>query len=255
MMQASGHSATPSAYPMVFPLLVLYGLLLLPAYAGGAEAPNDLFAQRRRAMVETDLKGRNIRDPRVLEAMAAVPRHLFIPESYRSRAYADRPLPIGAGQTISQPYIVALMTELLELKGGEKVLEVGTGSGYQAAVLSLLAKEVYTIEIIPHLARQAAERLPRLGYKNVFVRTGDGFFGWPQKAPFDAIVVTAAAPEVPEALWHQLREGGRLVMPLGESPEAQKLVRLRKVHGRPQTETLTDVLFVPMTGEAEAYPP
>ncbi|MBI2358038.1 MAG: protein-L-isoaspartate(D-aspartate) O-methyltransferase [Deltaproteobacteria bacterium] len=199
-------------------------------------------------MVERDLRARGIRDPKVLQALSLVPRHLFVPESLQASAYEDRPLPIGEGQTISQPYIVALMTELLELGGAEKVLEIGTGSGYQAAVLSHLAKEVYTIEIVAVLAAKAQETLQRLGYDTVRVLVGDGFFGWKQAAPFDAILVTAAAERIPEPLWRQLREGGRLVMPLGRSRGPQKLVRARKIQGKRQIEEITGVVFVPMTG-------
>jgi protein-L-isoaspartate(D-aspartate) O-methyltransferase len=199
-------------------------------------------------MVERDLRGRGIRDPRVLEAMNGVPRHLFVPKSHRREAYADSPLPIGEGQTISQPYIVALMTELLALSGHEKVLEIGAGSGYQAAVLARLAKEVYTIEVVPALAARAAETLKRLGYPNVAVKSGDGFFGWPENAPFDAILVTAAAEIIADPLWAQLVEGGTLVMPLGKQKQTQKLVRVKKVNGKRRIETITDVLFVPMTG-------
>ncbi|MFQ5903853.1 MAG: protein-L-isoaspartate(D-aspartate) O-methyltransferase, partial [Candidatus Binatia bacterium] len=202
-------------------------------------------------MVERDLRGRGIKDRRVLEAMALVPRHLFVPESQRPLAYQDRPLPIGQDQTISQPYIVALMTELLELKGNEKVLEVGTGSGYQAAVLSHIAREVYTIEIIPPLAERAKGTLARLGYNNVWVKVGDGFFGWEEKGPFEAILVTASAEKIPEPLWQQLREGGRLVMPLGGERRNQRLVRARKIAGRRHVENITGVLFVPMTGAVQ----
>lgn len=206
------------------------------------------FARARRAMVERDLRGRGIKDPKLLEAMSQVPRHLFVPESVRALAYEDRPLAIGELQTISQPYIVALMTELLELKGGEKVLEVGTGSGYQAAVLGHLAKEVYTVEILPSLSERAKETLGRLGYTNVRIKAGDGFFGWEEKGLFDAILVSASANRVPEPLWRQLREGGRLVMPLGAVRQNQKLVRVRKIEGQQRVEEITGVLFVPMTG-------
>jgi protein-L-isoaspartate(D-aspartate) O-methyltransferase len=206
------------------------------------------YAQARRQMVEKDLRARGIKDPRVLEAMTSVPRHLFVEERLRASAYRDRPLPIGQGQTISQPYIVALMTELLELKGNETVLEIGTGSGYQAAVLSHLAKEVYTVEIIPSLAERAKERLDRLGYANVSVKTGDGFFGWKEKAPFDAILLTASAESTPEPLWDQLRERGYLVMPMGEANKDQKLVRVKKMAGQQQAKEITGVIFVPMTG-------
>ena len=202
-------------------------------------------------MVERDLRGRGIKSERVLEAMRVVPRHRFVPKEQRAAAYQDRPLPIGDRQTISQPYVVALMSELLDLKGGEKVLEIGAGSGYQAAVLSLLAAEVYTIEIIPALAARANETLAGLGYRNVSVKAGDGFFGWEEKGPFDAILITAAAEKIPDPLWRQLREQGRLVMPLGEPRREQQLVRVRKVGGRQQIENVTAVVFVPMTGAVE----
>jgi protein-L-isoaspartate(D-aspartate) O-methyltransferase len=226
-------------------------LLLALAFAPAglpAQETDESYAASRAAMVEKDLRGRGIRDPRVLEAMHTTPRHLFVPESYRREAYTDGPLSIGEGQTISQPYIVALMTELLALRGHEKVLEIGTGSGYQAAVLARLAKEVYTIEVVPALATRAAETLKRLGYTNVAVKSGDGFFGWPENAPFDAILITAAAEIIPDPLWMQLVEGGTLVMPLGEQKQTQKLIRVRKVNGKRQIQTITDVLFVPMTG-------
>lgn len=214
------------------------------------EPTEENFTRSRREMVERDLRPRGIKDPRVIEAMSAVPRHLFVPDGQRRFAYTDRPLPIGEGQTISQPYIVAFMTELLELKGTEKVLEIGTGSGYQAAVLSLLAKEVYTIEIIPSLAETARQTLARLGYGNVSVKIGDGFFGWPEKAPFDAILVTASAERIPDPLWQQLGEEGRLVMPMGPERRTQRLIRARKIQGRRHLEVITDVIFVPMTGAA-----
>jgi len=199
-------------------------------------------------MIERDLRGRGIKNPRVLAVMDAVPRHLFVPEPLRAAAYEDRPLPIGAGQTISQPYIVAFMTELLELKGNEKVLEIGTGSGYQAAVLTRLAREVYSIEILPALSERAREVLLQLGYANVQLKVGDGFFGWREKGPFEAILLTASAPKIPEPLWQQLREGGRLVMPLGEELRAQRLIRFTKIGGKPVAEDFTGVLFVPLTG-------
>jgi protein-L-isoaspartate(D-aspartate) O-methyltransferase len=208
----------------------------------------DRFVQLRRDMVDQDLRGRGIKDARVLEAMESVPRHFFVPESLQSFAYEDRPLPIGDGQTISQPYIVALMTELLELKGTEKVLEIGTGSGYQAAVLARLARHVFSVEILPSLARRAKKLVDQMGFTNVEIKVGDGFFGWQEYAPFDAILLTASAPKAPEPLWKQLREGGRLVMPLGEPGETQRLVRIKKVSGRPITEEITGVIFVPLTG-------
>jgi protein-L-isoaspartate(D-aspartate) O-methyltransferase len=183
--------------------------------------------------------------------METVPRQVFVPENLRPLAYEDQPLPIGEGQTISQPYVVAYMTELLELRGSEKVLEIGTGSGYQTAVLALLAAEVYSIEIIPSLSESAKRVIEQLGLRNVYLKVADGFFGWEEKAPFHAILLTAAAPEVPEALWRQLREGGRIIMPLGKPRKTQSLVRVRKVAGKKVVEKLTDVLFVPMTGSIQ----
>ncbi|HXG50573.1 MAG TPA: protein-L-isoaspartate(D-aspartate) O-methyltransferase [candidate division Zixibacteria bacterium] len=230
-------------------------LALAPAVVWGSAVPpeprseRDAYAEARDAMVERQLRRRGIDDRRVLQAMRSVPRHLFVPPRWRSAAYEDRPLPIGSGQTISQPYVVALMTQLLELQGSERVLEVGTGSGYQAAVLSRLAREVFSVEIIPELSRGAADVLERLGFDNVRLKIGDGFFGWEDAAPFDAIVVTAAASEVPEPLWRQLAEGGRLVIPLGDD-RGQRLVRLRKLSGKRVAEDFTAVLFVPLTGEA-----
>ncbi len=235
--------------------LAILPLLMLTQFPVHAQEAQDAFAEPRKRMVERDLRGRGIKDPRVLEAMYLVPRHLFVPRRHRSQAYQDRPVPIGKGQTISQPYVVALMTELLTLKGNERVLEVGTGSGYQAAVLSQLAREVYTIEIIPSLAAKAEERLLRLGYGNVQVKTGDGFFGWEEKGPFDAIVVTASTEKIPDPLWNQLQRGGRLVMPLGETHKTQRLVRATKIKGKRHVETITGVIFVPMTGEVREGSP
>jgi len=196
-------------------------------------------------MVEQQLRQRGIRDERVLQAMATIPRHLFVPPALRSRAYDDGPLPIGAGQTISQPYIVALMSESLLLTGAETVLEVGTGSGYQAAVLSRLAKRVYSIEILPQLAKTARSRLTALGYDNVIVVVGDGNQGWAPGSPYDAIIVTAAAPQVPPALLDQLAEGGRLVLPVRVG-EKQHLLRLRKAGGKVTQEDMGLVQFVPL---------
>ena len=203
------------------------------------------FHAARQQMVEGQLRQRDIRDERVLQAMATVPRHLFVPPAWRSQAYDDGPLPIGEEQTISQPYIVAVMTESLRLKGAETVLEIGTGSGYQAAVLSVLAKKVYSIEIIPELAETARERLTGLGYKNVEVIVGDGNLGWPQGGPYDAINVTAAAPQIPPVLITQLTEGGRFVLPL-EIGSEQHLLRLQKVGGKITQEDLGLVRFVPL---------
>lgn len=247
--RATRNKSYPAAVSSFF-FLVLSLAAPHPVGAGTRDKEEE-FVQARHRMVERDLRGRGIRDPRVLQAAGQVPRHLFVPESLRASAYEDRPLPIGEGQTISQPYMVALMTELLALGGEEKVLEVGTGSGYQAAVLSHLAKETYTIEILPVLAARARETLRRLGYDSVQVRLGDGFFGWEERAPFDAILVTAAAERIPEPLWRQLREGGRLVMPLGAKHRPQKLVRAWKVKGGRRIEEITDVVFVPMTGASQ----
>jgi protein-L-isoaspartate(D-aspartate) O-methyltransferase len=199
-------------------------------------------------MIERDLVPRGIRDRRVLEAMGAIERELFVPEKLRSRAYEDRPLPIGEGQTISQPYMVAFMTEQLHLKGTERLLEIGTGSGYQTAVLGKLAAEVYSIEIIPKLSERAQALLSQLGFDNVHLKVGDGFFGWQEHGPFDAILVTASAPKIPEALWRQLREGGQLIMPLGAERQGQVLVRVTKSDGKQIVEELTEVVFVPLTG-------
>ena len=209
--------------------------------------PKGDFKAMREKMVETQIKARGVKDPRVLSAMLKVERHRFVPEKYFDSAYSDQPLPIGEGQTISQPYIVALMTELLELKGKEKVLEIGTGSGYQAAILAELAKEVYTIEIIEPLASAARKRLSELGYQNVKVKAGDGYLGWPEAAPFDAIIITAAPDHVPKPLIEQLKEGGRMVVPVGT--HTQGLKKVVKRSGKMETIDVIPVLFVPMTGK------
>jgi len=228
-------------------------LLSLGAYcaADPAAQNDDGRALARRRMVEEQLSSRDIRDGRVLEAMRRVPRHLFVPPSLQPQAYEDYPLPIGGGQTISQPYIVALMTQCLEIEGGEKVLEVGTGSGYQAAVLAETGARVFSIEIDPVLAVNASRVLEKLGYKDVLVKAGDGFFGWPEKAPFDGIIVTAAPEKVPPALFDQLKEGGRLIIPLGRSDFLQVLTLITKKDGKPVSREILDVRFVPMTGESQ----
>jgi len=207
------------------------------------------FAKKRQLMVDEQLRARDITDRRVLEAMGRIPRHLFIDPRFSGEAYEDYPLPIEEGQTISQPYIVALMTQCLELKGHEKVLEVGTGSGYQAAVLAELADRIYTIEINEALAKKAAQTLRRLRYDRVEVKSGDGFFGWKERAPFDAIIITCAASRVPPPLFEQLKEGGRLIVPLGETDEVQVLTLVTKVKGQAKTKVISGVRFVPMTGE------
>jgi protein-L-isoaspartate(D-aspartate) O-methyltransferase len=200
-------------------------------------------------MVDDQIRARDIRDERVLAAMAEVPRHLSVPETYRQQAYDDYPLPIGAEQTISQPYIVALMTSLLELRGGERVLEIGTGSGYQAAVLAEIAAHVCTIEILAPLASRADRTLSELGYTNVERRVGDGWSGWPERAPFDGILVTAAPPRVPQALLDQLKVGGRLVIPVGTFFQ-DLLVYTRTPTGY-EKRNVIPVRFVPMVGEAQ----
>ncbi len=210
----------------------------------------EVYARERARMVEFQIKARGVKDPCVIEAMLAVPRHLFVPERRRIHSYEDRPLPIGSGQTISQPYIVALMTELLELNENDTVLEVGTGSGYQAAVLAEIAKKVYSIEIKEELGLQAKERLKAVGYTNVDVHIGDGYDGLPDDAPFDAIIVTAAAPHIPEPLIEQLRPGGRMVIPVGTRFWGQELVLItKKEDGGIREETIIPVLFVPLLRE------
>ena len=213
------------------------------------ERSDDSFLDERKSMVEYQIKRRGIVDRRVLEAMAKVPRHLFVPERYRSESYRDGPLPIGEGQTISQPYIVALMTEALRPRPEDKVLEIGTGSGYQAAVLAEIVKTVYTIEIIPELGKAAEEKLKSLGYDNCIVRIGDGYKGWPENAPFDGVIVTAAPDHIPEPLLDQLKIGGRLVIPVGDF--SQDLILLEKTPDGIRRKVLAPVRFVPMTGEAE----
>ena len=237
------------------PLIFWLSLVLLTAGPdqGPCQTRRD-YAESRSNMVAHQLKGRDITDPRVLAAMGKVPRHRLVPDYLAPLAYGDHPLPIGGGQTISQPYIVALMSQWAEVKPGDRVLEVGTGSGYQAAVLGELTDQVFTIELLPELSKQAAERLKTLGYHQVRVKTGDGYRGWPEEAPFDAILVTAAAPQVPPALTSQLKEGGRLVIPLGEPSGGQTLVRLRKVKGVLKEEERLPVRFVPLVREPVTGP-
>ena len=213
------------------------------------------FVRAREKMVKEQLKARDITDPRVLAAMARVPRHLFVEKGFRKVAYSDHPLPIGEGQTISQPYIVALMTQWLKLDEDDKVLEVGTGSGYQAAVLAEIARQVYTVEIREKLAVKAAKRLKELGYTKIKVKCADGYFGWEEYAPFDAIVVTAAADHIPPPLIAQLKEGGRMVIPVGNPWSYQKLILLEKKGGKIFSTHITGVLFVPMVGEIERRKP
>ena len=207
----------------------------------------DATAAERREMIETQIRKRGVSSARVLDAMAAVPRHEFVPERFRDYAYVDKPLPIGEGQTISQPFMVAAMAEALELTGSERVLEIGAGSGYQAAVLSLLAREVITVENRTPLALAAQERLAALGYAHVHVHNGDGSAGFADAAPYDAILVTAGAPEIPRVLVDQLREGGRLVIPVGDQ-DNQNLVQARKENGELKTRALFGCRFVPLLG-------
>lgn len=235
-------------------LLFFLGIALLVPSAGCAgDGSNASFNSKREfkamreKMVETQIKNRGVKDERVLSAMLKVERHRFVPKAYESQAYSDRPLPIGEGQTISQPYIVALMTELLELKGEERVLEIGTGSGYQAAILAELAREVFTIEILEPLAFSAKKLLSELGYRNIEVKAGDGYLGWPEHAPFDAIIVTCAPDHIPKALFDQLKEGGRLVVPVGT--HTQELKKIIKRPGKMEAIDVLPVIFVPMTGE------
>ncbi len=217
--------------------------------AGGTKETVSRMEALRLEMVRTQIEALGIADLEVLRAMRAVPRHEFVPEEMRRFAYEDRPLPIGDGQTISQPYIVALMTELARPRKGSRVLEIGTGSGYQAAVLAEMGAEVHTIEIIPALAEEAHRTLESLGYKGIRYRVGDGYRGWPEAAPFDAVIVTAAPGHVPQPLVDQLKEGGRLVIPVGEG--SQYLEVVTRTAGASRKETITAVRFVPMTGEAQ----
>lgn len=211
----------------------------------------DPYAFKRQGMVENDIKARGIKDKKVLEVMGKIPRHLFVDEKLKDRAYEDYPLPIGEGQTISQPYVVALMTEALRLKKTDRVLEIGTGSGYQAAVLAEIVREVYTIEIRESLADMATKRLKGLGYKNVKVKYADGYFGWEEYAPFDAIIITAAANHIPPSLIKQLKEGGRLIIPLGSTVYLQTLTLAIKKKGELDVEQMGGVAFVPMVGEVQ----
>ncbi len=208
---------------------------------------SDQFQTMRLKMVEYQIKSRGVKDERVLEAMKKVPRHLFVPEYLSDQAYNDEPLPIGAGQTISQPYIVAYMTEQVQLQGAERVLEIGTGSGYQAAILAELADSVFTIEIIPELSLQAQQVLKNLGYSNIEFKVGNGYYGWPEKAQFDAIIVTAAPQEIPEPLVEQLKEGGRMIVPVGDF--FQELYLIRKEKGNIKKTRKLPVRFVPLQGE------
>lgn len=233
---------------MVARIVRLAGFLLVVfALAPCAQSQTTEQSQAARTrMIDTQLKAREIRSAAVLNAMARVPRHLFVPDDVRLFAYDDRPLPIGLGQTISQPYIVAYMTEALELQPGETVLEIGTGSGYQAAVLAEIVKQVYTVEIIPELATRARQTLAQAGYRNVEVRSANGYRGWPERAPFPRIVVTAAPPEIPQALVDQLAVGGIMVVPVGTNYQEMVIIT-KTANGVTQKKTIP-VRFVPMVG-------
>jgi len=235
---------------LVSTLILAAGFLPLSTCRAAGPPDEATQARRRRALVEK--LAREISDRRVLRALAGIPRHLFVPAAYLNQAYRDHPLPIGHQQTISQPYIVAYMSQALELTGREKVLEVGTGSGYQAAVLSRLAAQVYSVEILAELSTRAARVLAALGIKNVHLKVGDGFDGWPEHAPYDAIIVTAAPRQVPVPLVEQLKEGGRLVIPLGPSAD-QQLKTYRKRGGKLVETDSLPVRFVPMTGKARKH--
>ncbi len=232
-------------------ILVLFTSFLLIAGTMNSFDQESVHEQRRLDMVDEQIAFRDITSPEVLRAMRTVPRHKFVPEYLADLAYGDTPLPIGMGQTISQPYIVAFMTELLAPEKGQKVLEIGTGSGYQAAVLAELGAEVYTVEILEPLSLFARSVINGLGYSNVHFKTGDGFAGWEEHAPYDGIIVTAAPEEIPEPLKAQLREGGRMVIPVGDG--MQELLLLTKTKDGFDEERVAPVRFVPMTGEAEKH--
>jgi protein-L-isoaspartate(D-aspartate) O-methyltransferase len=234
-------------------LISVFAAISLSAFTCDGEesemkmALSDDSLKSRQLMVEQQIRRRGVKDQRVLDAMLCVPRHLFVPEAYRTQAYEDYPLSIGHSQTISQPYIVAYMTEMLQLAGDEKVLEIGTGSGYQAAVLAECAKSVYTIEIVQPLCDRASKLIENLGYENCTVRCGDGYDGWPEQAPFDAIMVTAAPKEIPQVLIDQLAPNGRMIIPVGAYYQHLKLIT-KDAQGRVAKETMIPVRFVPMTG-------
>ncbi len=231
-------------------ILFLAGVVLLLPLSSFSLDKEEKYLKARERMVEKDLAGRDITDPRVLAVMGKVPRHLFVKERSRKDAYADHPLPISEGQTISQPYIVALMTQILDIKPGDKVLEIGTGSGYQAAVLAELTDKVFSVEIKEKLAEEAAGRLKNLGYEKVAVKHGDGYFGWEEHAPFDAVIITCAANHIPQPLIKQLDQGGKLLLPLGSTTYFQTLTLVTKKKEDLVVDHLLGVRFVPMTGEA-----
>ncbi len=233
---------------------ILMMIIILATTANGEGQTTDEFRSQRMEMVRSQIASRGITDHKVLEAFRKVPRHLFVPHDYRRFSYADQPLPIGEGQTISQPYIVAYMTENLNLVPGEKVLEIGTGSGYQAAILAETEAIVYTIEVIEPLALRAKDILEDQGYKNIFMKTGDGYQGWAEHAPFDAIMVTCSPTNIPEALTDQLAEGGRMIIPVGRQQGIQYLYLLEKRNGKIRQRNVMPVRFVPMIDDkGKAY--
>ena len=234
----------PTCHATLFSLFLI--ILLSPWACSAGE--REVSVRLRERMVNEQIVDRGVTDPLVVRAMKRVPRHLFVPEDQRAYAYGDYPLPIGQGQTISQPYIVAFMTEALKLKPNDTVLEIGTGSGYQAAVLSELVREVYSIEVVPDLGIQAQKTLKKLGYDNILVRIGDGYKGWPEKAPFDAVIVTCAPEQIPVSLVQQLKEGGRMIIPVGKAGSVQKLIRAVKKEGSLVAHEVMLVRFVPMVG-------
>lgn len=243
------HKDTPFRKKAICGLLFLLLMLTGLPTCSAREEPD--YARLREEMVREQITARGVSDPAVIRAMRKVPRHLFVPPDRRAFSYGDHPLPIGEGQTISQPYIVAFMTEALGLRPGSKVLEIGTGSGYQAAILREMGTRVYSIEIIPALGKRARKTLSRLGYTDVHIKIGDGYRGWPGEAPFDAIIVTCAPEQIPGPLVEQLKEGGRMIIPVGKRGTVQKLVRGVKKGGRIRTEDLLLVRFVPMVGEGD----
>jgi len=235
--------------PLIYILVIFIIFLLTVIYEYDKNEEIDDYIKKRQDMVISQLKSRDIVDSKVLQAMLTVPRHKFVDEHIRESAYNDYPLPIGEGQTISQPYIVALMTQLLELKGDEKVLEIGTGSGYQSAILAEIVKEVYTIEIYESLSKKSEVLLKDLGYKNIHFKVGDGYYGWEEYAPYDAIIVTCAPDHVPPSLLQQIKkDGGRIVIPVGGIWMVQNLMRIEKIGGKIKSKGIIGVRFVPMVG-------
>jgi len=237
--------------PLVFILIVILVFYLTISAQEQEEDREEIFSQRRQSMVINQLQSRDIYDLKVLQAMLNVPRHQFVDERIRESAYNDHPLPIGEGQTISQPYIVALMTQLLALKEGEKVLEIGTGSGYQAAVLAEIVGEVYTVEIYESLSKKSEKLLTDLDYRNIKFKVGDGYYGWEEYAPYDAIIVTCAPDHVPPPLLQQIRDdGGRIVIPVGGIWMVQTLMKIEKMEGQIKSKGIIGVRFVPMIGHS-----